>query len=55
MLMKNDVENIRFKMSKNTTMKKLYSAIENKYVDEMLVPFLKKFTKYKSIKKFVLQ
>ena len=43
--MTNNLENTRFKMSKNTTMKKMYSAIDNKYVDEMLVPFLKKFNK----------
>lgn len=43
--MKKDLENIRFKMSKNTTLKKMYLAMENKYVDEMLVPFLKRFNK----------
>lgn len=43
--MKNNLETIRFNMSKNTTMKKMYFAIENKSVDEMLVPFLKRFNK----------
>lgn len=44
-MVKDNLEEIRFKMSKASTMKKMYSAIENKYVDEMLVPFLKKFNK----------
>ncbi len=44
-MVKETLEDVRFKMSKGSTMKKMYAAIENKYVDEMLVPFLKKFNK----------
>jgi tRNA wybutosine-synthesizing protein 3 len=44
-MVKETLEDVRFKMSKASTMKKMYAAIENKYVDELLVPFLKKFNK----------
>lgn len=46
---KENIENIRFNMTKNTSMSKLSKAIDEKKADAMLVPFLKKFNKKKNI------
>jgi len=39
------IEDDRFRMTQKHTMEKLYFAIDKKYVDEMLVPYLKKYNK----------
>ncbi len=44
----NNLEDIRFKMTKENTMKKLDSAIKDNKVDITLIPFLKKFNKKKN-------
>jgi tRNA(Phe) wybutosine-synthesizing methylase Tyw3 len=35
-------------MTREYTIKKLYDAIENHYVDEVLIPYLKKYNKLKN-------
>ncbi len=47
--MKTDLQEIRFKMTKTTSMGKLASAINEKKADAMLIPFLKRFNKKKNI------
>jgi tRNA wybutosine-synthesizing protein 3 len=49
MVIKKNIEDIRFTMTKNTSMSKLASAIDEKKADAMLVPFLKRFNKKKDI------
>jgi len=46
---KESLEETRFRMTKNTSMKKLASAIDEKKADTLLVPFLKIFNKKKNI------
>lgn len=46
---KDNIKDIRFKMTKETSMSKLASAIDEKKADAMLVPFLKRFNKKKDI------
>ncbi len=38
----------RYNMTREYTIKKLYDAIENHYVDEVLIPYLKKYNKLKN-------
>ncbi|PIU22461.1 MAG: hypothetical protein COT14_00945 [Candidatus Diapherotrites archaeon CG08_land_8_20_14_0_20_30_16] len=47
--MTEDLESVRFRMTKNTSMGKLANAIDKKKVDAVLVPFLKRFNKKKNI------
>lgn len=49
MVIKKNIEDIRFTMTKNTSMSKLSAAIDEKKADAMLVPFLRKFNKKKNI------
>ena len=49
MIFMTNIQEIRFKMTKDTSMSKLTQAIEEKKADAMLIPFLKRFNKKKDI------
>jgi len=43
------LEDVRYKMTRDTSLRKLSTAIKEKKVDEMLVPFLQRFNKKENI------